>query len=221
VLAQTLEDQLFVHYRVPTAELAPLLPEGLEVDEHSGSGWLGVTPFRVSASRVRGTLPLPRLSGFLQVNVRTYVRRDDRPGIWFFSLEASSRLAVEAGRRLYRVPFFHAAISCRRRGAHLVFESARGDGKAFSAAYEPAGEPTRPEAGSIEHFLTERYCLYAEHGGRLLRGEIHHRPWNLGAAEADIELNGISPSGLAPHGQVLLHFSAREDVLLWPLEGVA
>jgi uncharacterized protein YqjF (DUF2071 family) len=221
VLAQTLDDQLFVHYRVPRDSLEALLPKGLQLDEHSGSAWLGVTPFAVTGSRLRGTLPLPLVSDYLQVNVRTYVTRDEKPGIWFFSLEASNRLAVEAGRRLHRVPFSHAAISCRRRGERFVFESAREDGKTFSARYEPVGKPARPELGSVEHFLTERYCMYAAHGGRLLRGEIHHRPWRLRPAEADIELNGIAPSGVAPTGEPLLHFSAREDMLLWPLEGVA
>jgi uncharacterized protein YqjF (DUF2071 family) len=221
MMAQTLEDQLFVHYRIPSEALEALLPEGLKVDEHSGSGWLGVTPFAVTGLRLRGTLPLPRLSDFLQLNVRTYVAREDKPGIWFFSLDASSRLAVEAGRRLYRVPLFHAAISCRRRGERLGFESSREDGKAFSAAYRPLAEPSRAEPGSVEHFLTERYCMYTEHGGRLYRSEIHHRPWQLQTAEADIDLDAMAPTGVEPPGEPLLHYSARAEVLLWPLESVA
>ena len=114
VLAQTLDDLLFVHYRVPVEQLREFVPDGLEVQEHSGSGWLAVTPFVVTGLRARGLLPLPFASSFRQLNVRTYVTRGDRPGIWFFSLDASSQVAVEAARRLYRLPYFCAEISVRR-----------------------------------------------------------------------------------------------------------
>jgi uncharacterized protein len=196
------------------------VPESLELDEHSGSSWLSLTPFVVDAARIRGVLPVPRISQFLQLNVRTYVTRDGKPGIWFLSLDASSWFAVEAGRRLYRVPFFHTSISFRRRAGRRVFESARADGTAFTAEYAPAGETIRPEPGSLESFLTERYCMYAEHEGGLLRGEIHHLPWQLRPAEADIELNAMSPGEVHLGKEPVLHYSAREDVLLWPLEGV-
>jgi uncharacterized protein len=218
MMAQTLADQLFVHHRVSLEKLRRHVPAGLEIDEHSGSGWLGVTPFVVTGLRLRGTLPLPRLSTFLQLNARTYVTRDGRPGIWFFSLDASSRVAAEVARRVYRVPFSYAEISLRRPGDRLVFESARDPGRAFAASYRPSGLASRAETGSLEHFLTERYCLYAEDHGRLLRGEIHHRPWPLQPAEADVELNTMAPEGIELGDDPLLHYSSREDVLLWPLE---
>src|SRR6266540_3569820 len=160
LIAQTLEEQLFAHYPVPADELRSLVPESLALDEHSGSGWLGVTPFAVDAARIRGLLPVPRVSHFLQLNVRTYVTRDGKPGIWFFSLDASSQLAVEAARRLYRLPYYHANISLRRRGRRIVYDCSRDDGKAFSTTYEPAGAVFQAQPGSLEHFLVERYCLY-------------------------------------------------------------
>ena len=220
VMAQTWDDLLFAHYRVPVEQLREHVPEGLDVQEHSGSGWLAVTPFAITGLRARGTFPLPLVSSFLELNVRTYVTRDDRPGIWFFSLDASSQLAVEAARRLYRLPYFRADISLRRSGKEIVYECTRREGKAFSGRYRPTGSVSPAEPGSLEHFLTERYCLYAEHEGSLFRADIHHRPWPLQSAEARIELNTMPPADLELRGEPLLHYSARQDVVIWPLKGV-
>jgi hypothetical protein len=216
-MGQTWDDLLFVHYRVPVERLRPLVPDGLEVQEHSGSGWLGVTPFVVTGLRARGLLPLPFASSFRELNVRTYVTRGEKPGIWFFSLDASSRLAVEAARRLYRLPYFEADISLRRRGEQILYDCSRDDGKAFSAAYRPNGDVFGAEPGSLEHFLTERYCLYAEHGEALYRADIHHRPWPLQPAETQIELNTMPPVKVS-EGDPLVHYSARQDVVIWPLD---
>ena len=216
-MGQTWDDLLFVHYRVPAEQLRELVPEGLEVQEHSGSGWLGVTPFVVTGLRARGLLPLPFVSSFRELNVRTYVTRDDRPGIWFFSLDASSQVAVEAARRLYRLPYFRAEISLRRRGQEILYDCSRDDGKAFSASYRSDGEPFSAEPGALEHFLTERYCLYAEHDAQLYRADIHHRPWPLQQARAQVDLNTMPPMKV-PEDDPLVHYSARQDVVIWPLE---
>jgi uncharacterized protein len=216
-MGQTWDDLLFVHYRVSADELREHVPDGLEVQEHSGSGWLGVTPFVVTGLRARGLLPLPFASSFRELNVRTYVTRDERPGIWFFSLDASSQLAVEAARRLYRLPYFRAEISVRRRGGEILYDCSRDDGKAFSASYGPDGEPFSAEAGTLEHFLTERYCLYAEHEEQLYRADIHHRPWPLQQARARVDLNTMPPLKV-PEEDPVMHYSARQDVVIWPLE---
>jgi len=216
VMGQTWDDLLFIHYRIPVEQLRALVPEGLEVEQHAGSGWLGVTPFVVTGLRARGLLPLPFASSFRELNVRTYVTRDGKPGIWFFSLDASSQLAVEAARRLYRLPYFRADIVVRRRGTEILYDCSRDDGKAFSAAYRPDGDVFNAEPGSLEQFLTERYCLYAEHRGKLCRAEIHHRPWPLQPADAHVDLNTMPPLKV-PDGDPLVHYSARQDVVIWPL----
>jgi uncharacterized protein len=216
-MGQTWDDLLFVHYRVPAEELRPLVPGGLQLQEHSGSAWLGVTPFVVTGLRARGLPPLPFASSFRELNVRTYVTHDDKPGIWFFSLDASSGVAVEAARRLYRLPYFLAEISLRRQGGAIHYDCSRGEGKAFSAAYGPDGDVFNSGAGSLEHFLTERYCLYAEHEAQLYRAEIHHRPWPLQPAHARVDLNTMPPFKVS-QDDPLVHFSARQDVLIWPLE---
>ena len=222
-MGQTWEDLLFAHWRVPLEAVREHVPAELEVELHDGTAWLGVTPFRLTNLRARGMLPLPRVSSFLELNVRTYVRAaDEKPGIWFFSLDASSRLAVEAARRTYKLPYFHARMSANRRGEWLDYECARINeaGRVFSGRYRPAGAAFHAEPGSLEWFLAERYCLYTtDERDRLQRAEIHHELWDLQPAEAEIELASISPLELA--GEPVCHFSRRQDVLIWPLQPVA
>jgi uncharacterized protein YqjF (DUF2071 family) len=219
-MGQTWEDLLFAHWRVPVEQLRPHVPPGLEVEEFDGSGWVGITPFRLTGLRGRGLLPIPYVSEFLELNVRTYVTAEEKPGIWFFSLDASSRLAVEAARRTYRLPYFHARMSASRSGEWIAYECARIDeaGRVFSGRYRPQGAVFQAEPGTLEWFLTERYCLYTTDRGALARAEIHHELWPLQTAEAEIELASISPIEL--QGDPLLHVSRRQDVVIWPLERV-
>jgi uncharacterized protein YqjF (DUF2071 family) len=221
-MGQTWEDLLFAHWRVPLEAVRAHVPAELEVELRDGSAWLGITPFRLTGLRARGTLPLPRISSFLEVNVRTYVRAaDGKPGIWFFSLDASSRLAVEAARRAYKLPYFHARMSATRRGEWIDYECARIEerGRVFSGRYRPVGAVFNAEPDSLEWFLTERYCLYTtDERGVVQRAEIHHEPWPLQPAEAEIELTTISPIEL--DGAPLCHFSRRQDAVIWPLEPV-
>jgi uncharacterized protein len=217
VMGQTWDDLLFAHWRVDADVLRPRVPERLSIDEHDGSAWIGVTPFVVSALRARGTVPLPYVSSFRELNVRTYVTLDDKPGIWFFSLDASSRVAVAAARRLYRLPYFRADITLERRGERLLYECVRNEQRAFSGAYRGLGAPEPPASGSLEHFFVERYCLYAAHEGGLFRAEIHHGPWPLEDAEASIDLNTMPPDDIDVAAEPLVHFSRRQDVVIWSL----
>jgi uncharacterized protein YqjF (DUF2071 family) len=219
---QTWADLLFAHWRVPLEEVRRHVPHELEVELHGGTAWLGVVPLRMASLRARGLLPLPGASSFLQLNVRTYVRgADGKPGVWFFSLDASSRLAVAAARRLYRLPYFAARMSLDRLGGWVDYECARSGerGKVFSGRYRPDGEVFHAEPGSLEWFLTERYCLYTTDArGALHRAEVHHDLWPLRTAEAEIELTTIAPFEL--RGEPVCHFAARQDALVWPLERV-
>ena len=208
--AQTRRDVLFSHWRVGLADLARLLPPGLPLDTHEGEAWLGIVPFRLANLRLRGLPPVPRLS-FEQLDIRAYVTRDDRPGIWLCSVDASNPLLVEAARRAHRLPAYRARISAE--GAR--YEATR-DGLSFSAAYRPTSDAFTAEPGSLEHFLTERYCIYTADGGRLYRAELHHPPWRLQRAEATIESSTIAPVALEGEPHVL--YAAAQDVLVWPLE---
>jgi uncharacterized protein len=222
-MGQTWEDLLFAHWRVPAEKLRPYVPEALEIEEHDGSAWLGVVPFTLTNLRARGLLPLPRVSSFLELNVRTCVRAaDGKPGVWFISLDAASRLAVEAARKTYKLPYFHARMSATTDGEWIVYECARisEPGRVFSGRYRPAGAASAAKPRSLEAFLVERYCLYStDERNRLYRAEIHHPPWPLQPAEAEIELASIAPVAL--EGAPICHFSRRQDVLVWPLRPVA
>jgi uncharacterized protein YqjF (DUF2071 family) len=221
-LGETLEDVLFAHWRVSPEALRPLVPDDVEIDTHDGSAWAGIVALRVTALRGRGLLPVPGFSSFLQLNVRTYVRgRDDKPGVWFLSLDASNRFAVEGARRRFGLPFFHARLSLDETGDWCDVECARiGErGRVFSGRYRAEGEETVPAPGSLEAFLVERYCLYAiDRAGGLVRGEIHHEPWSLRGADAEIELATIAPVELS--GSAVCHVAARQDLVLWPLEAL-
>jgi uncharacterized protein len=225
-IAQSWEELLFLHWRVDAAALRKLVPEELELDEHDGSAWLGITPFLITGFRLRGTLPVPVISSFPELNVRTYVTADGKPGIWFFSLDTPSRLAVEAARRTYRLPYFHSRATLERRADRVEFASSRRDAErpfVFEATYRPeGGSELEPQPGTLEHFLTERYCLYAHYDEGLHRADIHHPPWELQPAEAQVRLNTMPPDGieLGPE-KLLCHLAARQDVVIWPLERAA
>ena len=220
IMGQTWDDLLFAHWRVDAEALRAHLPPGLELDLYQGEAWIGVTPFAVSGLRGRGLPPLPFVSSFLELNTRTYVTRDGKPGIWFFSLDAASEFAVEAARRGYKLPYFRADMRAAWNG-ELAYESRRRDSRGapatFRGRYRPIGDVIDPDPASLAHFLTERYCLYTVHEGRLKRGEIHHPPWPLQPAEATFEENTMPPIEL-PDEDPLLHFSARQDVVIWALE---
>lgn len=219
VMFQRWADLLFAHWSVEPEQLRPLLPEALELETFEGSAWVGLTPFRVEGLRPRFLPAVPGPSSFPEMNLRTYVRGGDTPGIFFFTLDAGSRLAVVAARTLYRLPYRAARMEVRREESWIEYRSTREDGTAtFRGRYRPMGPISPAVQGSLEHFLTERYALFAAlRNGRLLRGDIHHGPWPLQIAEADIETNTVPAAhGIDVSGPPrLLHFAARQDTLVW------
>ena len=208
---------------MPAAALRPLIPPALRLQEFAGTAWLAVTPFWMSGVGFRRLPALPGISRFDELNLRTYVTVEDRPGVWFFSLDAGCRLAVLAARRLYALPYVSARMWHRAEGQELVYHSQRADGTRFDARYGPLGPAATSRPGSAEYWLTERYCLYAQdRSGRLYRAEIQHAPWPLQPAQAAITRNDL----LRVHGielgapPALLHFSRRLEVVVWPRERV-
>lgn len=220
LMGQTWENLLFAHWPIATEALRPLVPPALALDGFAGSAWVAVTPFEVRGLRLRGTPPLPGLSRFPELNVRTYVTVEGKPGVYFFSLDAGSRLAVAAARRLYHLPYFRAHMRIRASAGWIDFVSRRvgDDEPAFAARYRPGGAASPPARGSLEHWLTERYCLYTlDDQGRVRRGEIHHPPWPLQPAHAEIERNTMArPLRIDLPGEPRVHFARRQDVVVWP-----
>ncbi len=217
LMAQTWVDLLFAHWRVPEGALRPVVPEQLSIDTYDGSAWIGITPFRVRGLRLRNTLPAPLLSTFPELNVRTYVSVDGKPGIYFLSLDADSCPAVAAARRSYRLPYFRSRIEVERDEEGIAYDLLRtsedGPPGYFVARYGASGGALPIRDGSLERWLTERYCLYTlDEERRIQRGEIHHPPWPLYEAWAEIETNTMAmPFGIELEGEPLLHFSPRQD----------
>jgi hypothetical protein len=220
---QTWHDLLFLHWPVAAGVLRSLVPSPLQVQEFSGSAWVAVTPFWMSGVTPRHWPALPALSRFPELNVRTYVTLGDRPGVWFFSLDAGNRLAVWVARRRYRLPYVHARMTVHRAGGRIAYRSVRPGGTGFEATYEPAGPPQASEPGTLAHWLTERYCLYARRRrGGLYRAEIHHAPWPLQPATAEVRRNDmLRVHAIADDGPPLhAHYARRLDVVVWPLRPV-
>ena len=221
---QTWHDLLFLHWPVPAPSLRTLVPPPLAIQEFGGAAWVGVIPFWMSDVAWRGWPGLPGASAFPELNVRTYVSWADQPGVWFFSLDAASRLAVWAARRLYHLPYEFAAMRVRHAGEQTEYRSERPSGHGFAATYGATGPVAASAPGSLEHWLTARYCLYARSaGGALSRAQIHHAPWPLQPAAANVSRNdmlrvhGIDVTGPAPH----LCYAARMDVVVWPRQRLA
>jgi uncharacterized protein len=225
VMAQSWHDLLFAHWPVDAALLRGQIPAALEIDTYEGQAWLGIVPFRMSGVRLRGMPAVPGLSAFPELNVRTYVKAEGKAGVWFFSLEAANAIAVAVARRWFHLPYYRARMSCEERGGWIEYSSERTHGGASSgdlrARYRSNGEAFEPQTGSLEHFLTERYCLYAVDGpDRVLRGEIHHGPWALQSAEAELHRNTMAEAAgvVLPSAMPILHFAKRQDMVAWAPE---
>ena len=220
-------DLLFASWPVRAEVLRPLIPPALSIDTFDGEAWISIVPFRMTGVLPRGVPALPGLSAFAELNVRTYVTIDDKPGVWFFSLDAANRIAVWAARRTFHLPYYYASMSATHESDGICYASdrrGRGDTPAcFEADYRPAGEATATEPGTIEHWLTSRFCLYAASGrSQIWRGEIDHAPWPLQRAEAEITSNSmVAPLGIVlPDTEPLLGFSRRVDVVAWSLDAM-
>jgi len=227
-MKQTWNDLLFAHWPVAPETLRPLIPSVLSLDSFDGQCWVAVTPFHMSGIRARWMPPLPGLSAFPELNVRSYVTFGGKPGVYFFSLDAGSRLAAWAARMTYHLPYFYAHIRVtdpdrdpnREKVGWVQYHSLRNSGAELSGRYRPIGPIQIRERGTFEHWLTERYCLYTMVRNSICRAEIHHEPWPLQDAEGEFSVNTLAlAAGIKlPEIHPLLHFAKRLEVLVWPLK---
>ena len=227
IMTQSWHDLLFAHWPVDRNQLRDKVPATFALDLYDNQAWLGVIPFHMTNVAPRGLPALPWVSAFPELNVRTYVTVDGKPGIYFFSLDAGNPVAVGTARTLFDLPYYSATMAVDPKDGWIEYSSRRANQEAgpadFIGRYRPAGAVHEPQPGTLEHFLTERYCLYTVDGRfRPYRLEIHHRPWPLQPAELESSVNtmadaaGVRLPAMAP----LLHFSKRQDVVAWPLEGI-
>jgi uncharacterized protein len=226
IMRQTWNDLLFAHWSLPPEQIRPLVPPELSLDLFDGKAWVAVTPFHMTDVAVREMPAVPVLSAFPELNVRTYVAFRGRPGVFFFSLDAFNPPAVWGARLLYHLPYFYARMVAEVKeggeyGTREVnYSSVRFRGQAeFQGSYRPVSEASPSRPGSIEHFLTERYRLYSVHEGGVYAADIHHVPWQLQTAEAEITRNSMAAAAgiTLPESEPLLHFSKRMDVLVWSI----
>ena len=224
-MTQTWHNLLFAHWPVDANALRPLIPAGFEIDRFDGQAWIGVIPFHMTNVAPRGVPALPWVSEFPELNVRTYVRVNGRGGIYFFSLDASNSVAVGIARTLVHLPYFSAAMQVTEtEDGWIRYKSRRTTPGANPAelkvTYRPIGETSPPVFGTLEHFLTERYCLFTVDGSfRVHSLDIHHPRWPLQAAEAKFEVNTMAEAAgmRLPSTAPLLHFAKRQDMVAWGL----
>lgn len=218
-MEQTWNDLLFAHWPISPQVMRKLVPSALALDMFNSQCWVAVTPFHMSGIRFRWLPKLPGLSAFPELNVRTYVTHGGKPGVYFFSLDAGSRIAVCAARETYHLPYFHARMSSTDHDGWIRYHSVRSQAE-LKAKFRPVAPVQLRKAGTLEHWLSERYCLYTTIGNAVYRAEIHHQPWPLQNAECEISINSMAASAgiQLPAIQPLLHFAKRLEVLIWPLK---
>jgi uncharacterized protein YqjF (DUF2071 family) len=222
VMTQTWHDLLFAHWPVDVAVLESRVPRAFPLDTFEGQAWVGIVPFHMSNVAPRAVPALPWISAFPELNVRTYVTRDGKPGVYFFSLDASNPVAVQTARLLAHLPYYTASMAVQEREGWIDYRSRRTASDApaaeLVARYRARGDVRAPRAGTLEYFLTERYCLYTEDSaGRSYRLDIHHPPWPLQSAEAAFTVNTMADAAgiLLPSVPPLLHFARRQDMVAW------
>src|SRR5215471_1904148 len=221
LMTQTWNDLLFAHWPLDSRGLRQHVPPAFDLDLFDGQAWLGVVPFHMTNVAPRLVPALPWISSFPELNVRTYVTVDGKPGVYFFSLDAGNPVAVAAARTLLNLPYFTATMDVRvGDDGRVEYESQRASkpSAGFAARYRGLGEPYAPLPGTLEYFLTERYCLYAiDRSHHAYRLDIHHPPWALERGDGDITLNTMAdPAGIRlPQSAPLLHFSKRQDAVCW------
>lgn len=237
LLSQSWNDLLFIHYAFEPAVLRRLVPDALTLDLYDGAAWLTVSPFCTSHMRPSGIPPLPGLSFFPQVNLRTYVTMGGKPGLFYLSVDAANLSAVWFARMFFRMQYWHSAIqisgatiharrsdelSIHFRSSRLHGPSPTKDPTGIDVDYSPEGAPRLARAGSLDEFLTERYCVYSWNRGRIYRTEVHHQPWSLQGANVEIRSNSLAdPYGLTlPAEPNLCHFSRSLKMLVWAPESI-
>jgi uncharacterized protein YqjF (DUF2071 family) len=227
LLHQNWHHLLFLHWEIPPEKLQALIPAELEIDTFDGKAYVGLVPFTITGVRATLTPPLPWISSFHEVNVRTYVhRKGSDPGVWFFSLDASSTLAVAAARAMYKLPYFDSDIEFDTNA--LTFDAKRTDRRGQLPAnahirYQPVEGPVQPaQPGTLEHFLVERYILYTESDHTLYRARVDHQPYPLQRAELlGLEETLVWAAGIKrPENVPFRHYAREVNVKVYGLEKV-
>lgn len=234
VMKQRWADLLFLHWAVDAKALRALLPPGLDLDTFEGRAYVGIVPFTVTGARPTWLPPLPFVSNFHEVNLRTYVHRDGRdPGVWFFTLDASNPIVVQTARTLFKLPYRNSEIERvveepeeaaprtgeSRRWIRFTSRRVSGDRPELDVRYGPAGAPQAASPATLDHFLLERYILYAESEGTRYRARVHHEAYPAQPAVVPTLRENFLPTiGLVrPERPPLAHYAKEVQVDVFPL----
>jgi uncharacterized protein YqjF (DUF2071 family) len=222
VVKQHWKSLLFAHWPVSADSLRPLVPDVLELDTYDGQAWIGIIPFELNLIRLRFLPVIPYTVPFPEVNVRTYVKVNGKPAVFFITLDASNPFSLQAARLWYHLPYYRAKMSLNLREDSVSFQSERmnaGHPAVFSATYGPTSPPFFSKKGSIEYWLTERYVFACRcpRSQRVYWGEIHHDPWELQQAYVEIAANTLTDGyrlslSKAP---ALVHYSRGTEAFIW------
>jgi uncharacterized protein len=219
-MRQTWADLLFAHWPVDADALRAAVPAPLTLETFEGRAWVGVVPFAIRDLGVRSLPGLPTATDFLELNVRTYVSCGGRSGVYFFTLDASSALAVAGARTAFGLPYHHADMSMSHAEGWIRYRSDRDNGaRSFNGRYRPVGEAFTAQPGTLDHFLTERYALMNVVADKVSHVDIHHVPWPLQRAEAEIDVCTIAhAAGIRlPDIPPVLHYAAEQHIVNWLL----
>ncbi len=214
---------LFAHWKIDPAAVQATLPRGLFVDTFGGAAYLGIVPFAMERIRPAWLPPLPWLSWFLELNVRTYVHdASGRPGVWFYSLDCNQALAVAIARRFFYLPYRHARMAASFRDGTIHYECQRRDETAGACRYAwtPGAKSAPVTPGSLEFFLVERYLLFAaDPAGRLYSGRVHHAPYRVNSPSvSEFSVEPARLAGFCLEGEPASVLAALPvDVSIFPL----
>lgn len=214
LLQQVWSDLLFLHWEISPKDLRPLIPSELEIDTYNGRAWIAVVPFSMTGVAPRACPKPKSISDFPEINIRTYVIKNGKPGVWFFSLDVPNRLPVWIARRFFHLPYFLADMSVKTVGEKTSYRSTRCD-RAFEADYKPLNSHIA-KPGSFEDWSTERYCFYSQSkAGHIYRAEVQHPKWSLMTAECEIKKNKMLDAFPIGEQHPSILFSKSLPVVAW------
>jgi uncharacterized protein YqjF (DUF2071 family) len=216
---------LFLHWAVHPSYFDDRLPPELTLDTFEGMAYIGLIPFTMTGIRPPWSPAIPGISDFHETNLRTYVHCNGKdPGVWFFSLDAGNPVGAQLGRRLWNLPYHRARMEVETRPDGTVhYRSERLWPPPTPAeshiVCRPIGHPAPSKPGTLEHFLLERYLLYARKNGQLYRGQVHHSAYPAQRAELiEMDESLIQAAGFErPAEEPLIHYASEVNVHVFPL----
>lgn len=227
IMRQSWRNLLFLHWPVPLEKLRPHIPSSLQIDTFHGSAWLGLILFVIEGIYPLGISKFSLTPKFPEINVRTYVKYNEKPGIYFMSIDVENWASLKIAKNWYHLPYHSAKISFGKQGQTFYCHSIRKENGntpvSFKGQYGPISEVYYPKEGTLDHWFTERYCLYSSNNGvNIYCGEIHHRPWPLQKAEIEVDKNTLFTSYQFDLSEIkpLAHFSTGVDSLMWNIKRI-